>query len=616
MGQEVFYSFDEVLRELQVEKDELNRLIEEGEIKAYSQGGQIKFLKKDVDTLRFSKMEQPTIAVHDREEIEIVDDMEEEEIEKEDFFAKDWAKNLKNESASSLKHAERTSPLLNLSKEKENLFSFEDQDITEKEGTDELEFENIGGDDLMDTGELLFDIKDKKLPGDKEVEELFPEEESDSMEEDIQYHDEEISIPQGEIEEDEEIIGMSDGLEEKDLAFTSNKSHTWKIAGGVGGLVLAFSAVLALLFPEVLRNLISGVKEVPVYRVSSKEIENTYTFKNPMSPKVHAVHAQQSGKIVKLAQTGSLIEKESPIAYIAFPQSMKKEIEELQSEKETLNATFEANKASYRTLAAEEKKYLQANPVIVQYLDFQKRFKESPNDLYKQQMERIKKENPTAMKGYGPIFNKKKNLTAELKQQQAKLQDLTSQISQKEQEFQKANLSILSPEKGIIKEWKVQEGQEIEKNALLCNFESDSFFLVCFDIPKKDALAWEKGSKIELCQEDKKWEAIVEKAEEKNAGLISLEVSFHEEESQKDTAQDVSLVYSQKKSALVIPAQSLSPEGNFVLLVKENKIQKVSISIEKKLESSIVIQKGLVEGDSIVEKYDEALKDGDSIIAK
>ena len=618
MGQEVFYSFDEVLRELQVEKDELNRLIEEGEIKAYSQGGQIKFLKKDVDTLRFSKMEQPTIAVHDRDEIEIVDDMEDEESDKPDLFSKDWAKNIQEESSpvSSLKHAERTSPLLNLSKEKENLFSFEDQDITEKEGTDELEFENIGGDDLMDTGELLFDIKDKKLPGDKEVEELFPEEESDSMEEDIQYHDEEISIPKGEIEEEEEIIGISDELEEKDFAFTSNKGYTWKIAGGIGALVLAFSAVAALLFPEVLKNFISGIKEVPVYSVSSKELENTYTFKQPVSLKVQTIYAQESGKIVKLAQAEVLLEKENPIASISFPESMKKEIEQIQNEKETLNASLEANKANYQNLLSEEKKYLQANPVIVQYLDFQKRFRQSPNDLYKQQMERIKKANPAAMKGYGPIFNKKKNLNNELKGQQEKLKSLVAQLSQKEQEFQKANVSILSPDRGIIKEWKVQENQEIATNVPLCDFESASLLNVCFVVPKKEALAWTQGSKIVLCQEEKKWEATVGKVEEKESGFISLELSLEDTDKQMGDNREVSMVYSQKNSALLIPQTALSLQDNSVLLVKENKIHKVNIQTGKKLENFVVIHDGLVAGDTIVATYDETLKDGDSIIAK
>ncbi len=621
MGQEVFYSFDEVLRELQVEKDELNRLIEDGEIKAYSQGGQIKFLKKDVDTLRFSKMEQPTIAVHDREEIEIVDDMEdleeeEEVVEKQNLFSQDWKKRKDDQesaSASSFKGIERTSPLLNLSKEKESLFSFDDQDVTEKEGTDELEFENIGGDDLMDTGELLFDIKDNKLPGDKEVEELFPEHEDSSIKE-SHYHDDEITISKGEVEEEEDIIGVSEDFEEKDFPISSNKGQTWKIAGGIAALVLAFGSVASLLFPEILKSLLYGQKEVAVYRVSPKEVWNSYTPKEYLKPKTQIIYAQESGRIVNLAQTETGIEKDQSIASLAFPESIKKEISQLQNEQQTLNTAFEANKAAYKVIQAEDKKYLQENPVIAQYLDFQNRFRQSPNDLYKQQMERIKKENPVAMKGYGPIFNKKKNLVNELRSQQARLKSLPNEIAKKEQEFQKATIAILSPDKGIIKEWKVQENQEIQSGAALCILEYTSAFHAHFSIPKKEALDWKQGDTLSLSQEDQKGDAIISKVEEKDPGYISLEVLLEDNDSKIDQNREVSFTYSQKSSSLVIPQQSLS--NGFVFMIKEGKAFRKNVQTGNKTENFVVIKEGLSEGDTIVAQYDETLKDGDSIIAK
>ena len=59
-----FYSFNDVLKELQVEKEELEELIENGEVKAYtSPKGHIQFNRSEIKTLRFIKMDQPTITV-------------------------------------------------------------------------------------------------------------------------------------------------------------------------------------------------------------------------------------------------------------------------------------------------------------------------------------------------------------------------------------------------------------------------------------------------------------------------------------------------------------------------------------------------------------------------
>ncbi len=46
-----FYSFDEVLRQLNVDENRLKRLVSEGEIRAFREGGQMKFKRSEIDGL-------------------------------------------------------------------------------------------------------------------------------------------------------------------------------------------------------------------------------------------------------------------------------------------------------------------------------------------------------------------------------------------------------------------------------------------------------------------------------------------------------------------------------------------------------------------------------------
>ena len=46
-----FYSFDEVLRQLNIDENRLKRLVSEGEIRAFREGGQMKFKRGEIDGL-------------------------------------------------------------------------------------------------------------------------------------------------------------------------------------------------------------------------------------------------------------------------------------------------------------------------------------------------------------------------------------------------------------------------------------------------------------------------------------------------------------------------------------------------------------------------------------
>jgi len=60
-----YYTMEEVMRILQVDEDELRRMISQRELRAVKVGNQIKFPKADVDKLRGKREAEPTIILSD-----------------------------------------------------------------------------------------------------------------------------------------------------------------------------------------------------------------------------------------------------------------------------------------------------------------------------------------------------------------------------------------------------------------------------------------------------------------------------------------------------------------------------------------------------------------------
>lgn len=58
-----YYSFERVLKELQIEEDELKRLVSEGEIRAFRDEDKMKFKKSDIEGLKKGRMTEPTIIL-------------------------------------------------------------------------------------------------------------------------------------------------------------------------------------------------------------------------------------------------------------------------------------------------------------------------------------------------------------------------------------------------------------------------------------------------------------------------------------------------------------------------------------------------------------------------
>lgn len=60
-----YYSFEKVLNELQMDEDELKRLVSEGQIRAFRDQNRMKFRQDDIESLKKGKQTEPTIILPD-----------------------------------------------------------------------------------------------------------------------------------------------------------------------------------------------------------------------------------------------------------------------------------------------------------------------------------------------------------------------------------------------------------------------------------------------------------------------------------------------------------------------------------------------------------------------
>src|SRR5436190_22866395 len=58
-----YFSFEDVLSELQLDEDELKRMVSEGELRAFRDENKMKFRKDDVESLKKGRVTEPTIIL-------------------------------------------------------------------------------------------------------------------------------------------------------------------------------------------------------------------------------------------------------------------------------------------------------------------------------------------------------------------------------------------------------------------------------------------------------------------------------------------------------------------------------------------------------------------------
>ena len=79
MAEQEFYSFDEALKQLRLKEEELKRLVSEGEIRAFREGGTMKLRRTDVESLRTELSGGEVVDLGDvKEELVFEDDVQSE----------------------------------------------------------------------------------------------------------------------------------------------------------------------------------------------------------------------------------------------------------------------------------------------------------------------------------------------------------------------------------------------------------------------------------------------------------------------------------------------------------------------------------------------------------
>jgi excisionase family DNA binding protein len=79
VAEQEFYSFDEALKQLRLKEEELKRLVSEGEIRAFREGGTMKLRRTDVESLRTELSGGEMVDMGEvKEELVFEDDVQEE----------------------------------------------------------------------------------------------------------------------------------------------------------------------------------------------------------------------------------------------------------------------------------------------------------------------------------------------------------------------------------------------------------------------------------------------------------------------------------------------------------------------------------------------------------
>jgi hypothetical protein len=165
MAQMEYYSFERVLKELQIEEEELKRLVSEGEIRAFRDDDKMKFKKSDIEGLKKGRMTEPTIILPSNETSDSSEDSEVllvEEDTSETLLDIDDLESAESSSASV--------PTVDFSSSE-----FEDASSASGTITEELTFEEDSGSYVLDSSDdVLIDSSQDLIPVDSSTgEETF-----------------------------------------------------------------------------------------------------------------------------------------------------------------------------------------------------------------------------------------------------------------------------------------------------------------------------------------------------------------------------------------------------------------------------------------------------------
>ena len=697
MGQQEFYSFNDVLRELQIEREELERMMQEGEVTAFREGDKIKFRKDDIEDFKASKMSQPTIAVHTEKEgdalliEEIVeeespkdfataeeeaapqpifslgeDDFEEpkeppkpkayeaknkmlgkgkEEVKPKEAKAKEETKSKakeeikikakeetksKNKPVSPKNEFKETKSLLGIEESaSQPLLDFHHKDKDKpvktspdktKPDTEELVFEQESGDDLLETGELLFESKENILPRDKEMEELFTDSEMgispfDSREQEIQE-----AWDLAESSGEEIVSTASAGSASKGVLAIdeSKKKKSIKSVGTIAAGVLAFGVLTFFIMFSGQQKDAVPVK-VKLYQVQETSLLQEKNVRGDLQQvKSFTIVAGGVGKIQNLVASGTIVKRDSAVAYmmqqneaaaleikqleqnVAVQQGNLQKIADEKKIVENLYRTNQGYQAARRLADATKKTDDQKkrDDELQKYSVARQKFA----DLAKQY------EHELNVKDLSKQYSAMKELLAKMEiGQNQKLEAMKMAIAEKAKEAIPQKVAIVAPEDGVVKKWEVKEAETIEN--------ADKVIMVLSQIKAElqvsdnDALDWKPGEVLTLQYESKNIKGILDKRYTDRGTdpvIHHLTVLVTDCEIEFQPKGKIFLTYQKTYTGMLkIPQMAILKEqqGSFVLAVKEdNKIYKRDIRPEKSENDWVVVSSDgvLAKGNQII----------------
>lgn len=605
---EEYYSFQDVLRELQMEESELKRLVSEGEVNAINDGQNVKFAKSEIENIRNNKMDAGTIMVpsghgESSEEVLLVDEVDSGAISAIEEVGSSVAlqAELADES-SAFVNIDDSGPLLSMEESQDdnqpilNISSEMKKPRIQnvKEDTEELIFEQSSGEDLLETGELLFDSVNQVLPRDREEAELFTESEMGISDD---YDDIDEASVKAAIDfvdsSDEEIVSTS--TPKSNIHYSSvemQRRQKVRTMAGVSVGLLTFAVVaLFFFFPPTETSKNPTVTAHVVEEIGS---ETTYSYTADIKPiRETSITANANGTVSKVLPAKSLVQKGQTIAVITSSgdPANKQKYDSLKRRYEGSKRTYERNKKYHRALNRYYKKYIKTP-----------RSKRGALDS------KTKK----AAKIYHTMLDYRRNSKSWL----AEMKKLESQMGGQQE--------VKAPANGFVTDVFAKNNSQVSSGDKICLIGEADQVLCSFRIPKGEADKWSKDDEIEVTIDGSPYKAIVENVNEDNSTqpiTVWLHVRINNAKSQIKLGEHASLKYSKTYEVMAIPRSAVYTDNNktyvFVILTDKGKVLSRDVQLGEERENGYVRVSGLYVNDKIVNDNTIKLEDNqDVVIAK
>ncbi len=685
MGQPKYYSVEQVLKELQIDHEQLQKLISEGEITPQREGNRFKFLESDILQYKAQRMESSNLIANENNDVDIIEqitgnegeiitadaddivptdevqpllnlsnDVDEKDAQLEEQFealldmgkdavqeelpeSSEDEKNILKEMEDERLHAadnpmdfaqldEQPVEVSEDSIEEANdknasgvpsdqMLEISDQELDDayladlqkeikENDTGELKFENVEGESFMETGEVLSEsAKDRRLPADKDVEELFANEFDGNENFKSQTHiKDEVDLNE-EPGNDEDVLGVA--KTEFEGAGSEIPGSKTKVLVGVILLALLGGIGSSFVFWDPLQILGFSGKPVNVIQASLENINAHAEVIGEVGFLEIPVQAANKGQIQEMAEIDKNLEQGTQLFKIL--------VENL--EYNTLVLQKQELEQAPNNLLAAQKAYTSfvAIPTNKNLPTIQKNLQSKDPKIKNATFAALQKEPyKTLYPKYLELYNA--YLAANKAKQEAgpKLKAVNEQLKTTKQ-F--SEVVITAPENGKVKTWFVRPNSPVTPDTVVATFQSNIQMNVALPIPKEDANNYSVGTTATFLHAGQDLSFIVQKADEID-DLVKIATVIAMTDSQtlsKDTNDQYCFAYPKSVSAVVLPKDVIYSEGSnsYILLAREGKVAKQNIQVQPIWkDESKVLAKGINDKDWIIVTKDPELKEG------